>query len=141
MTLTTSAGVQPPAARMAAEVLQHLLALGDGVVASDQVAVGVRGGTARDEQEAVGLDGVAVVADRLGDAGRGDLTTQFWYLLGFRGQGVTMTRPGSPASAAWIASSARSSGKVGPTSGVSSTRPAATSASRAGRASAGSPEP
>ena len=44
-----------------------------------------------------------------------------------------MTRPGSPASAAWMASSARSSGNDGPTSGVSRTRPAATSASRAGR--------
>ena len=34
-----------------------------------------------------------------------------------------MTRPGSPARAAWTASSARSSGKDGPTSGVSSSRP------------------
>ena len=75
MTLTTSCGVQPRGREDGAEVLQHLRALGDRVVAADQFAVLVRRGTARDEQEAVGLDGVAVVADRLGDAGRGDLTT------------------------------------------------------------------
>ena len=44
-----------------------------------------------------------------------------------------MTRPGSPARAAWMASSARSSGKDGPTSGVSRTRPAATSLEQGGQ--------
>ena len=58
-----------------------------------------------------------------------------------RRHGVTSTRPGSPARLARKASSARSSGKLGPTRLWSSSLPARTSSSRCGRATAGCSEP
>ena len=73
VTLTTSANVQPPAARTCAHVLEHAARLRDDVVSADELAPLVDGDDAGDEQEVARLDGVREVRDRLGLAGDPEL--------------------------------------------------------------------